>query len=126
MSIINRLVRESSSNHKSSTDRWTPSSLNLLLQEKHHQHQGRFKLLNLKKWMKSGRRERVLRLLAQIVGEGHVSQGGEVGADAGEYEERDVVGLVRAGTVSEVQQLVKVAGRERMVLYPVSGGNNWG
>jgi len=49
-----------------------------------------------------------------------------VGADAGEYEERDVVGLVRAGTVSEVQQLVKVAGRERMVLYPVSGGNNWG
>ena len=39
---------------------------------------------------------------------------------------REIRGVLRPGSVHDVQQIVRVAGGHRVPLYPISTGNNWG
>jgi len=39
---------------------------------------------------------------------------------------RSVIGILRPSSASEVQDIVRIAGRFSIPLYPVSGGKNWG
>ncbi len=65
----------------------------------------------------------------QALGESHVESNPEALAGAAQ----NVAGYVRTipailypGSTEEVQEVVKIAGRHEIGLYPISGGRNWG
>src|SRR6187431_1933572 len=39
---------------------------------------------------------------------------------------REIPAVLRPSSVEEIQQIVQVANRHRVPLYPISTGNNWG
>jgi 4-cresol dehydrogenase (hydroxylating) len=79
----------------------------------------------------------VLEAAARVVGAdrivGPVGQGSgsapiTLGPNVGRYGQRDVLGIIRPRTVSEVRQLVEIFGRSSHAgaLHPLSTGRNWG